>query len=185
MGGLSRLYSISRSRSISVYLSSSITNYSTSTSKPFVYQKSNKREKSNASETDDPDIFGTLSKYNRSHPLLEALGSEKLMDKEDLEEEKYISFDPAVRKNVKESELEIKQLIDNRKLKEAFYFLEVTMKEDKVKPSRGIYSMLIGACGRAGYTKKAFSLYNDVMHLNCQIIYFCNSLNSFMLCYLR
>lgn len=107
-------------------------------------------------------MFGTLPSAKRLN-VLEALGSEKLMSKEDLEEEKYISFVPEDRKGIRESEEEVKRLVEAKKLKEAFRFLEVTMKEDKVKPSKGIYSVLITACGRAGYTKKAFSLYNDVI----------------------
>lgn len=117
------------------------------------------REKAPAQNTSD--IFGTLSPA-RKLQVVEALGSERFMSKEDLEEEKYTSFEPADRKNIKQSEEEILQLINSKRLKEALYFLEVTMKEDKVKPSKIIYSMLIGACGRAGYTKKAFQLYNDV-----------------------
>jgi pentatricopeptide repeat domain-containing protein 1 len=119
-------------------------------------------------EQNDPDVFGTLS-------LRENLGTQKLdsilnheqsIDEGDVAEEKFLSFIPADRKNVEEFELKIKQLIDDRKLKEALFQLEVTMKEDKVKPSRGIFSMLIGACGRAGYTKKAFSLFNVVNYTN-------------------
>ena len=115
-------------------------------------------------EQDDPDVFGTLSsRVNLGSHKFDSMTNHELSDDEgDVQEEKYLSFQPADRKNVEEFELEIKQLIDDKKLKDALFRLEVTMKEDKVKPSREIFSMLIGACGRAGYTKKAFSLFNVV-----------------------
>ena len=116
-------------------------------------------------QQDDPDVFGTLSPYNNrfSQKLDSLVKDEQLLDEGDVQEEKFLSFEPADKKSVEEFEIEIKELIDDRKLKDALQLLEVTMKEDKVRPSRGIYSMLIGACGRAGYTKKAFSLFNKVI----------------------
>ncbi len=115
-------------------------------------------------EHDDPDVFGTLS-------LRENLGTQKFdsvknydnfVDDGDAKEEKFLSFEPADKKSAEQFELEIEQLINDKNLKEALYRLEVIMKEDKVRPSRSIFSMLIGACGRAGYTKKAFNLFNVV-----------------------
>lgn len=57
---------------------------------------------------------------------------------------------------------EIWTLVKSNRLKEALKLFEVERKADKVQPLRGMYSHLIGACGRAGYTKKAFTLYNDM-----------------------
>ena len=46
---------------------------------------------------------------------------------------------------------------------EAIEMFDVKMlKEDRVHPTRYTFTTLIGILGRAGYTKKAFKLYNQV-----------------------
>lgn len=52
-------------------------------------------------------------------------------------------------------------------LADAIDILETRMlKEDRVKPEHYIYNLIIGECGRLGYTKKAFQLYNQVCDRN-------------------
>lgn len=54
----------------------------------------------------------------------------------------------------------IKDHMRNKRIAEAIDVLEVRMiREDRVKPENYIYNLLIGECGRLGYTRKAFGLF--------------------------
>lgn len=56
---------------------------------------------------------------------------------------------------------EMKRLNKEKKLKEALE-LYLQMKKNKVFPKKFIYTYLIGACGKAGYTKMAFKLFKQM-----------------------
>ncbi|CAG9771000.1 unnamed protein product [Ceutorhynchus assimilis] len=109
----------------------------------------------------DPDTFG-----NDTDTLIE------YPDKGDILEEKFFTEQPkpGQRLSTKKYADLIKTYIRQRKIKEAIDVLEVRMlKEDRVKPENYIYNLLLGACGRVGYTKKAFMLYNNMKKRGLQV----------------
>ncbi|XP_075164015.1 pentatricopeptide repeat-containing protein 1, mitochondrial [Haematobia irritans] len=101
--------------------------------------------------TEDSDTFGNAPK----EPMPE--------DEGDIAEEAYISRPTRRSKQLRTKEYAaiIKEHLNNHRLKEALEVLEIRMlKEDRVKPENYIYNLLISGCAKAGYTRKAFQLYN-------------------------
>ncbi|KAG5870720.1 hypothetical protein JTB14_017053 [Gonioctena quinquepunctata] len=100
----------------------------------------------------DPDTFGSTPEN-------------EIEDEGDLQEEKFFTEQPLPSQKLRTKQYAdiIKDLIKKRKIKEAIDVVEDRMiKRDRVKPENYIYNLLLGACGRVGYTKKAFMIFNDM-----------------------
>lgn len=104
---------------------------------------------------DDVDTFGTLSSKWVENTTV---------DKGDVEEEKFLENPPSGKKlRTTEYATIIKAYLRKRQIQEAIDVLEKRMmKEDRVKPENYIFNLILGGCGRVGYTKKAFSLFNQM-----------------------
>ncbi|XP_070581267.1 pentatricopeptide repeat-containing protein 1, mitochondrial-like isoform X2 [Ptychodera flava] len=121
------------------------------------HQDKDKDESPVIAAVDDSDVFGTLTDEYRNRRYE---GDDLLI----LEEEDKELILPRGRRHTPIwYGNQMKKLVKHRKLKEAIEMLETRMlTEDRVHPTEYNYNVLIGACGRAGYTKKAFKLYNDM-----------------------
>lgn len=108
---------------------------------------------------------------NQFGSLKEKLDMKRPQDIGDIAEEEYhksIPFRSDQLPLVKYKQL-IKKHIKNKCLKDAIDVLEVRMKNDRVQPDFYIFELLILECGRLGYTKKAFQLYNKMKQRNLKV----------------
>lgn len=112
----------------------------------------------------DPDTFGTLNPQKTKQLTYEKILDELPDEEGDVIVETYA--DPETQRHrlkIMEYLKMIDDLIKAKRIRDAIDVLEVKMlKEDRAKPTFHIYNHLITACGHAGYTKKAFKLYNDM-----------------------
>ncbi|XP_045593921.2 pentatricopeptide repeat-containing protein 1, mitochondrial [Procambarus clarkii] len=121
-------------------------------------------EKENESQPEQisSDKFGTIAPPKLDH--LNATG-----DEGDEREERYQEAKLERRHRPAYYGLRMKNLCKERKLLDALKILEEEMPAVAAKPDYFCYQVLINACGRAGYTKKAFHLYNQMKRCGFQI----------------
>ncbi|XP_078414760.1 pentatricopeptide repeat-containing protein 1, mitochondrial [Cetorhinus maximus] len=126
-----------------------------------------------ASSEEETDLkgFGERGKVysSRRHFRKSSLELEdsRYSDTEDQNKEDIISpkvrWKPGRRNTTYWYFLQCKTLIKENKLTEALDMFETRMvKEERLLPEEYNYTVLIGGCGRVGYLKKAFQLYNDM-----------------------
>lgn len=122
----------------------------------------------NYEQENDPDIFGTFSE---TKPFTENQET-TVEDEGDVAESDYTTNIPfrSQKLSTKKYADMIKEHFKYKRLKEAIDVVEVRMlKEDQVKPENYIYNLLIGECGRLGYTKKAFEMYTRMKQRGLKI----------------
>nr|XP_017016653.1 pentatricopeptide repeat-containing protein 1, mitochondrial [Drosophila kikkawai] len=133
-------------------------------------KKDNKRKKEKPSKEKtpekvlnfgDPDTFGDAK-----------VGESEVEDPGDVEEEAYISRPTRHSKKLQAVEYarQIKDHLKANRLNDAIAVLEQRMlREDRAKPDKYIYNLLISGCAKAGYTRKAFALYTKMRQRGLQV----------------
>lgn len=119
-------------------------------------------------QENDPDIFGTFS---QAKPFVEGQ-EEDDEDAGDVAEAEYSENRPfrKDRLTIKTYADKIKKNFRLKRVKEAIDVVEVLMiKDHRVKPTNYIYNLLVGECGRLGYTNKAFTLYTRMRQRGLKI----------------
>lgn len=118
----------------------------------------------------DPDRFG--SQHTPGLAVKRDAADDTAEDAGDRAEERHLQEPPKRSQQLRTKQYAdlIKDHLRNRRIKEAIDVLEVRMlKEDRVKPENYIYNLLIGECGRLGYTKKAFGLFTRMKQRGLQV----------------
>ncbi|XP_012587273.1 PREDICTED: pentatricopeptide repeat-containing protein 1, mitochondrial isoform X2 [Condylura cristata] len=125
--------------------------------------------KASQEEEEEEESFGMLSDKYSSRRMFRKSTAQlyNLRLREQSGEDEQKELDPKSWRGQRNTPywyfFQCKHLIKEGKLAEALDLFERQMlKEERLQPLECNYTVLIGGCGRAGYLKKAFRLYNDM-----------------------
>lgn len=102
----------------------------------------------------DSDTFGSLSPN-------ESAADDEFIDEGDIEEENKIKNPIDKRRQLTRDQYAnlIKKHLKYKRYKEAIDVLEIQTKQEGHYPNSYLFNLVINACARVGYTKKAFNLF--------------------------